>query len=459
MSITLTFTDFTLGGDIDLQDSAIGVLQYDPQPPTSEDIDRITETITVYLNSGAKAARTANGFIHRLERYFERARRRQKLGTGLRIYLQYKPYAADATYRTEILDGRVVWRSGSASAAWLPSDTGECAIIFTRRAYWEADTEAEIPLSVGGAAATGGVNIVNHNDSEANDNNWVLIDSTDVVGSLPSPIRLEFTATNAATYEQLWIAHTIETDDGSGTDQIWTIEGEANEDATPGTVTADSSSSGDNYIVEQWTETTEKTIFYDTLTGAYLSAAGANPFRAILRVKTQTYSDLYVRLWIADSGGSELWTSPLVLAQDNSEVIDMGEIPSIPPIPAADGATDITDHRLYISVTKATVGTKTLNLDCIHMFPIDGGFRKLEATANGATNTQKIIDDGILGRTYRQTSGGEQWAMFVSFGEYIKVVPGRTQRIAFLFKSSVGTATPTFTATVRMYYRARRASF
>ncbi len=187
MSITLTFTDFTLGGDIDLQDSAIGVLQYDPQPPTSEDIDRITETITVYLNSGAKAARTGNGFIHRLERYFERARRRQKLGTGLRIYLQYKPYAADATYRTEILDGRVVWRSGTASAAWLPSDTGECAIIFTRRAYWEADTEAEIPLSVGGAAATGGVNIVNHNDSEANDNNWVLIDSTDVVGSLPAP--------------------------------------------------------------------------------------------------------------------------------------------------------------------------------------------------------------------------------------------------------------------------------
>lgn len=460
MAITLTFTDETPGGDIDLQGSTEGVIAFNPKPPTAPDATFLTDTIVLYLDDGAQVARTGNGYIHRLERYFERARRRQLQQTGVRIWLKYKPYDADDLYRTEVLDGRVVWADGTAGAAWLPSDRGECAIIVMHKPYWEHDTEQELPLYNDNASGTGGADIVNHNDNESGDDNWVLIEGTDVEGSLPAPVRIEFEVTSAlGTDEQVWLCHTIETDDGSGSDQIWTIEGEDNEDATPGTVTADTSSSGDAYIAESWSATTETVIAFWTLGGAYLAAAAGNPFRAVMRVITQVYSDLYVRLWIADTGGGELWSTPLILAQQNSELIDFGTIPSLPPLPANDGATDYSDHRLYFSATKGTVGTKGINIDCIHLFPIDGGFRKLEATANGASNTQFIVDDGIQGRTYRRTAGGEVWAMFVNFGDWIRVVPGRTQRLAFLWKTSAGKATPTRTATVRLYYRPRRASF
>lgn len=460
MGITLTFTDEQLGGDIELQDSAIGTLQYDPVPPSSAGAASVTETITVYINSGAKAARTGNGYIHRLERYFERARRRQLQGTGVRIWVKYKPYDADDTFRSEVLDGRVVWRTGTAAAAWMPSDTGECAIIFTRKPYWEADTEVEIPLANGDGNGTGGRDIVNHNDSETADDNWVLIDSTDIEGSLPAPVRIEFENNSGSDSDkQFWICHTIETDDGSGSDQIWTLEGEDNEHS-PGTSVPASSSSGDFYMPESWTATTETLVYRWTLNSAYLAAAAGNPFRAVARFVSQNYSNLYARLVIQDGGGlGEVWSSPLILMQDG-EILDFGTIPSLPPL-LGSGLGGYTSHRVCIYLTRNTSGTHTVNLDCVHMFPIDGGFRYLDTSgAWGVNDGQKLIDDGIYERTYRDASAIE-WAMFIPQGDYIKVVPGRTQRIAFLWQTdpSAPVATANRAAIVRMYYRPRRASF
>lgn len=461
MAITLTFTDEQLGGDIDLQGSTEGVISYDPKPPASEGAISVTDTVVLYIDSGAKAARTTNGYLHRLERFFERARRRQKLKTGLKVYVKYKPYDADVLYRSEVLDGRIVWATDTTRPAWLPSDKGECAIIFTRRPYWEHDTEQELPLANTGDSGTGGIAIVNHNDSGVGDDHWVLIEGTDVVGSLPAPLRVQFTGNNnLANYIRVWACHTIETDDGTGNDQIWTLEGEDNEES-PDTPVSNGDSSGGFYMPQQWTATTETLIFEWTVASVYLYPAAGNPFRAIARLVSQGYSNLQLRLSITAGSVGELWSSQIINATANDEIVDFGTIPALPPQPGSVDASGYEDHLIRIYATRATSGTHTVNLDYLQLLPIDGGFRYIESAASGTgiASGTSLTDDGIEMVTYLGVPGGSQWGIFVGSGEWLKVVPGRIQRIAFVYADSFRVAEATQEAIIRLYYRPRRASF
>ena len=62
---------------------------------------------------------------------------------------------------------------------------------YTRPNYFDG-TQFQLPLTGrAGSEVTGGIQIVNHTDADANDGNTLCVNAGDAAGDLPSPLRLE----------------------------------------------------------------------------------------------------------------------------------------------------------------------------------------------------------------------------------------------------------------------------
>lgn len=459
MAVTLTITNDELGGDIALTTSPRGVLNYAFATPAPE-AESVSETITVWFDSGLDAAlSTGTGILRRLGAYFVDARRRAELGTGDRIWLKFDKDDGDGVWRSEILDGRLVYAPETLGGAFLPSDKGEVAVAITRRAYWEKDTEYEMPLSIGGSYATGGRDIWNHDDGDAM--NWVAWEAQAVVGDLPAPMRVELTNTyvSAQEIQRLLMAVTHNTDDVGDFDANWVLEGEGNT-YNPGTVVASATSSNDFYITEQWTSTTWTQIAAWAFPN--VTFARGNPFRAVMRSILSGYDDLYARLRIhGGSGDGEIWRSRTVkVGYSFSAMDELTDFGTVPPEVIGSIAGTSGAFNVYLDVLRNEAGTHSFSIDHITFMPMDGGFRVVQSTSdvNGLGTDDTLKDDGIDRITYRETSGGDVGRQFATLGEYLTIQPQRGGRLTLLWQLGNKTALATITATVRLYYRPRRLS-
>jgi hypothetical protein len=463
MAFNLYFTNEQAGGDLEFVASALRVIRYPLAYPTSEEQLYVTETITVYFDSGLQAAITADGILRKLNRYFMRARRRQKQQSGYKTWIKFNPGYGDL-HRSEVIDGRIVHPEEVLNPAYLLSDKGEVAIIITRRAFWEKDEEYEIPLlnSSIGAAATGGVDIENHDDADAGDDNWVTWSAAAIVGDLPAPLRIEFENTHGSVRpRRVLMGLTHETDDATDFTTNWSLEGEDN-GTNPGTVTASATSSDGNYMLEQWTGATETLVASWTFPNTEISRG--NPFRVLMRIipEASPYTNLYARLVMVGAyGDGELWRSKLIKvayeASAATELCDLGTVPAIPAnYPEGQAADSV---KFYLYFLRNTSGTHTVRIDHLTFMPIDGGFRTIDssATVNTLDNSQFLIDDAINERTYRRTSLGAALSQWTTTGDYFEALPGQGARLTFMWSGNT-TAEANLTATVRVYYRARRLS-
>jgi hypothetical protein len=462
MAATLKFDNELLGGELDFNQASRGLLSYPMVAPTRDGQESVTETITVYFDSGLQAARGGTGILRSLGQYFQDARSRQKTQSGERIWVKFAAYTADDVWRSEILDGRILWPPETLGGAYLPSDKGEVAIVITRKAFWEKDSEYELPLSIGGTYATGGRAIENHHDADAGDVNWVAWEDWAILGDLPAPLRIEFTSTHATlNVRRIMMALTHKVQDTGDYSLNWSLEGEDNLHA-PGTVTADANSSDGNYMVEQWAVTTETKVFQWAVNN--MDYARGAPFRAVARFLSNPSDDLYARIKILGGGTSttEIWSSKLVKvawrASAPEELTDLGTIPALPP-----GTPDgVAYSTVYIDLyfLRNVAGTHTVNLDYLDLMPMDAGFRVVDSTANNIAigQNQTLIDDGIYERTYEQSALGAVTTGWRSKTEYLKVQPGHAGRLTFHWQDNQASpaARANLTATVRLYYRPRR---
>jgi hypothetical protein len=457
--ITLVLDNKKLGGVIPLHTTSRGLLSYNPSR-ASRGAETVTETIRLWFDSGLQDATQGTGILRKIGAYFVDARRRAELGQGDQIWLILDKGIGDGDWRSEVLDGEIVYPEETLGPAFLQSDKGEVAIIITRRAFWEKDTEYEIPLSIGALAAVGGKAIENHHDGDAGDVNWVSWDVPAIIGDLPTPLKVQFTNTHATLeVQRVHMALTYDTDDVGDMSTNWSLEGEDNAH-NPGTVTANAASSDGNYMVEQWTAVTETLVAVWTLTPTEF--ARGNPFRAVARMWS-AYSDLYARIVITGSSGDgEVWRSKLVKVTYSygvaEELCDMGTIPGIPPH-MPDGL-EAQSVKINLYFLRNAAGTHTVNIDHLTFMPMDGGFRTVQSSsaANALQNGDKLFDDGITGRTYRQASAALYSTMFTTQGDYLYALPHKPARLTFLWQSSTESAVANMTATVKVFYRPRRAT-
>ncbi len=282
----------------------------------------------------------------------------------------------------------------------------------------------------------------------------VEIALADVPGSLPAPVRLEFTPADAgagALTRDLWVGHSAFSDVAS---LNTLLEGES-APFTDGTRTADPACSAAQYMAHSWSGTSETRLSSIPLDTALLNAAGGNPFLALARLQTATaYTDLWIRLKIeATAGGTVLWAGTPVLLSTTCVLQELGTV-QLPPYLV--GAGDLQPVVLSLYAKRYTAGSHTLALDYIQLLPLEG-FRRLVALGSGLTHAQTLVDDGVEGHLF-VTEAGSKVQSYIGYGDPILLWPLVNQRLYLAQSNPAGASLLARSLIVRAWYRPRLAT-
>jgi hypothetical protein len=287
--------------------------------------------------------------------------------------------------------------------------------------------------------------------------NYVDIDAADAIGTIASPMRIEMTNANgtaAISYKDIHIGKTHIND---LTSFSYFYEGE---DATTGSGasasvdTESASSSGGYYNALTWVDDTEKEIATWTLLPTVLNASRGCYWLGIVRLAGGSITaSIYLRLSIKLSSTTIAQGSltPLVASEYMQE---LGAI-AIPPSPLW-GLTTMKGLTLALSAKKS--GGGTINLDFLEFFPIDF-YRNIKQLnyAFPASNTL-FIDEFQQPPTIYGSDSSMYYGTFIERGSIMKIVPGKAQRMFFLFDEQDNTCNIQRQHTVKVYYKPRRLS-
>jgi hypothetical protein len=448
---TLQVTDGTVTVDLNGTNSSgrAAFKDYVFRPP-EKDEEEITESARVRFwdTSLANVLTT----IRKLETLLSQAEEWTKYRRGTRVYVKGRADSTSDLYRALISSGRVEYDK-EAFGAQLQAHTFWVDVEWTR-GLWEADTEIELALLNGsiGAKQTGGITIYNHDDADSGHDDWVAIDDADVTGVVPAPVRLELTDTYASDQTfTLYLAHSAYLNYANFLHVLEGESGTAGAGVT-GTPTANATCSGGNYMALSWAASSEITLVAWALTAAQIQACAGRWFRVLARFKTLPAASLTTRLAMSlPSALPLLSVSPERVLSTSDYLQDLGAL-RIPPWLPGESSCGALDLKLL--ATKTSGGS--LDLDFLALLPADALRCLRTAGSTGAVNTDKVIDDGMLGLSYIQSAGGTKTAQLSTYGAPILLVPGRDQRLYVLAANQSGGSEILRTHSVRAYFRPRR---
>jgi len=144
----------------------------------------VTERIRLFIKSSSAANfQTA---IENIERALRNAESRYDTGVGDKVYIKFQPDSLSTLYRSEIVRRSESEDAGSIEgpkrllgAIWA-TKSGEFLLIFTRRDYWEANTETTLTIENQSGSGTS-VTIKNPMGGEAFSNNTVSFTAPDTI--------------------------------------------------------------------------------------------------------------------------------------------------------------------------------------------------------------------------------------------------------------------------------------
>lgn len=395
---------------------------------------------------GSVATRRANWTT--VNRLFDQARRYAETGMGLRVFVELD--AGDGFWRSELSKGDLLTEKETLDGG-LSGTAMLARLEFTRKPYWEG-AEAELPLSNANGSGTGGRTIWNHNDGGTGHNNYLQIAAADVLGDLPAPIRLELTsvAVDGLSYQsEFFVYHNVDSNPASLTH---IVEGESA--SSGGSTVSDANSSNGQYQSLSWSVQTETKLAEWTLSTALISACAGGQFALIARLTEGFASSLglYVRFRLVTGDlYNTIWAGNLALVDGSLVVVDTVRLP-----PYLFNQGSQKPIRLEMYGLRQAAGTHTIKLDFIQLSPInDGGWRRARSIERGVYQTEKFVDDGIDGHVYRVDTGSLKIGEFAAYGDGVKLIPNRLQRLYILSQQGTNMRiAQTFSA--RAYYRPRR---
>lgn len=283
-------------------------------------------------------------------------------------------------------------------------------------------------------------------------NNYVHIDSSVILGDLPTPVRLEMTNSDAgAELQTVWIGNNYlsEPDDFAHLLEF--------EDSDTGANTGNAGASSGFYRQYTVPDAAEAKITGWTLESITLSKTNNNYFKVLFRSFNGTnITDVKWRIKI-------LYATVVIYSGPQQNFVDTfagisrlwREIDTIqlPPFPMEGGTP--ADLTLELWGVPTSGGAEVVDLDVMMLLPTNG-YRKLKSTGGLAQNWI-LVDDGILGIYYRYTSAG-QTRDIIAEGEHIMLWPGIDNRVYFVQHSeTANTADRDRSMSVKAYYRPRRA--
>jgi len=451
--MNLRLTDTTNNIDL-VSTSPVTGCTYFPNTASKGDRD-ITETATVNL-TGTPVAILA--ITNGIERFFDQARSRAALGVGTRIYVEYKPVSSQSYYRSEILDGKILWSDDSAKRR-LETTTGtatvQIGVMWQRRVWadgtsWEDSTELEIGLVSKATTieTVNGVTIHDHNDSTHG--NWVEIDNLEIIGTGAAPVRISMQNTSGSDqdYANIYIATNAHSNPQNF---AHVIEGEAT--TSGGSTNSDTGSSNGSY--QSATISGSGTGFAFDLSTTQVRAGAGRDFQLIARLVSIPTAPIYVTPMIKDAAGLIPLASGLEVSVNSTDtpwqLVRLGALP-IPP--GAVDADSLSGAVLYLALRCDT--SDAFAIDFIQLTPTES-LRHLYQRGYSVASNEYIEDDGISNMAHI-TSSGVKYPIVIQKGSPVKVWPQTTQRIYFLFDTSSGSVPITASMKVKMYYRPRRHS-
>lgn len=304
---------------------------------------------------------------------------------------------------------------------------------------WEDLARALFLSNQNGAGVWNGLAIRNHCDATSGHQNFVDAGAEEVGGTQPCPVevRLILPAGFASTLQDCYLASGFDLSGASGSFNH-VLEGEAGSPAsgcTSSSLPADSSCSGGNSALVEWTSLSEIPIWKWTLTPAQLDFMKGCRFRPLLRLASLPSAGIRLRWSVPNlTGSGEMLRTEQTLLDPSLYLAPLPAV-RLPPEWMGGGPYDPLDIQLLAECS--TAGVKTLNIDFVHLLPAES-FQHLRPLGGlGAGYT--LISDGRENKVYAsQNTGGSKHLSHALTGGPILLYPGRENRIYCLYETAAG---------------------
>lgn len=446
--------------EISLDFGEYGVTEYNRRVAevggVGERVANVDEALKLVI-TGATDENIVNS-IQKAGRWLIDARRRERIGTGDRVYIQYTPEKSDVTWQAEILKGRleVLNREGFRSISG-GGRIFRAGLGFTRRGAWEASSLVQLPLSNCNATrTTDNAPVYNANDlngsSPTQRCNYVDIAAADIPGELPTPAYIVITNTYSDAARRLYVGHKVQGDPDSFTHIL-----EA-ESATLGTgvsaVVCASCSNGNTANVVN-IPATVRTLFTWTLSATQAAYVLSQWVRPLARFSTvPNNSTCKARLTLKDS------TTGAIVAQSEYQALNnTDELQTLPALLLSpEQAGQVTPGAMQLLFeAKDSAATGDFSLDYLDLAPVEAGigFRFYkpvdESLVSVPATTGTITDNQIDGSLFVES----RQTVYVGFGGPIMLVPRRLNRLYFHRDNASGVAAVAATMGVKVYARQR----
>jgi hypothetical protein len=440
MAVALAITDGTTTVSLSGTSPVLGCTFF---PQTAQyrngEWQNVTEDAEINLRGTAAAIRST---VASIELLLQAAIRRQETGVGDRVYVTFAPISETA-YRSEILDGRVVWSTDPGLRRLGDTNpTVRIDVIWTRAPGWEGAL-TQLGLSANGQAADTAARTVTNNPANGN---WVQIAAAQVVGDMPTPLMLEMTNTSGSSkaYRKLFVNVNAFSDPANLVHFL-----QAEDRVAGGTSSADATCSGGTKL--SITMSTTPTTYQWALPQADMQRTKGRRARITARV-VSIAGATYVRPKILDGAGAQvLWTGDeLYLGSlTDTVLLDFGVV----PLPPGGYGASYAAHRLGLEFRSS--GAPTDVFDVFQLTMLDA-YLYADLNSISVANNAALVLDGVEGRNYITASS--VWTpLATSFGGPLMLQPGTLQRIHVLYEIAATAGVPiTSTLGVRAYYRPRR---
>lgn len=401
----------------------------------------VTETLEIVLVAASTTA--LQTVANSIEKLLMAAERKQRWGVGSKVYLTAKLDGESYTWRSEVLTGRLEYRDNVLTSGWA-NIRAESRLHITRRPYWEYGETNPIQLSMTSSAtspAATTVTIYNNDNATASQTNWIEIASTETIGTLPAPVKIQIQNTSGASIN-MYGMHIAGNHFASPDSFSHFLRG-AN--AVGGATVSWSSYPSHNLGTNNW----------QFNIGATRIAAMAGKYWRVLGTFTTATSNTYARLNTAyhfSTLYNGTWAGEEVLL-DTNNIIDLGVFP-VPDVSSA------TLFDLVVTIRNTEFSSGSAVMDFIMLTPAMTHRKIYKSSWTNPADNDTVVDDGIERQTYMiddSATPDDYVPMFTTYGDWVHLWPGVTQRLYVLYGSSGGWSSVVGnTMDVQMWYRPRR---
>ena len=361
-------------------------------------------------------------------------------------YIRFQQVASGSYYYAQILTAHLE----ENPAGYRDHQKGSLVVTlhYTRPNYFDGD-QVELPLTGrAGSDVTGGINIKNHTDADANDGSTLLIKAANALTDLPAPLRIELLNNNGA---------------GNGWNRILiglyhhpTFTGEdpffcqAN-DMTGGTQYVNAGAINGYYRTFTFTTATFASFLSYAVPSNEIDDLDGRTYRPILNLyNSHAYNDLHMRLRLM-FGSYVLHVGDAVFCDPNYDYI------LFPPVqlPPNQLLREVDPNYISIEVQGLREGgaAATISSDQLQMFPIENALI-FDQFFTCAPN-DKLIYDAHRGLSVIRYGGSTEAVSHIRQGGPLLLYPGENTRLFFVMYNTANNLFITHTAQVRAYYRPR----